>query len=81
MPAAGAPRAVRAAVCRLQFVFVMRGDAIPELIASDEPSNVQTVELCSERHENARCMLLRNHEGPHECLGMHGPISWSTPHR
>ena len=56
----------------------MSGDAIPEPILHDEPSNVQTVELCSERHDGVRCALLKGHGGPHEGLGLNGVLQWES---
>lgn len=56
----------------------MGGDAIPEPILHDEPSNVETVELCSERKDGVRCALLKDHLGPHEGVGLQGIVEWPS---
>ena len=53
-----------------------RGDGIPDLIVIDERSKRETLELCGDEQQSFRCMLVKNHEGAHECLAKAGSVRW-----
>ena len=50
-------------------------EGIPEPLLELQRTS-KTVELCGEEHERLRCMRRKGHDGPHECLGLSGPIRW-----
>jgi len=52
-------------------------DGVPEIVIS-ERSKRTTTEFCTDCQEGYRCMLVKGHDGVHECLATDGLAQWTT---